>query len=85
MRALLGAISPKIRLVKVSSSASVIEFAAFADADLDDQESSALATAAAEIAADFPDCTIAERIIIETGPLPHEDVLKAGWIYRRYE
>ncbi|MEP7210418.1 MAG: hypothetical protein ABI740_06245 [Alphaproteobacteria bacterium] len=85
IRALLGAISPKIRLVKVSSTASLITLTAVADSELGEDEREALSIAAAEIVADFPAHTIDERVTVDKGPLPTEDVLQAGWIYRRYE
>jgi hypothetical protein len=85
LRALLGAISPKIRLVKVSSAATLIELTAIAEAELNEEEREALSIAAAEIVADFPTSTIAEHIRVDKGPLPVEDALRAGWIYQRYE
>ena len=85
LRALLGAISPKIRLVKVSMVLAQIEFTAIAACELSEEECEALSIAASEIIADFPDSTIAERVIVDQGPLPAEDVLRAGWIYQRYE
>ncbi len=85
LRALLGAISPKIRLVKVASALAEIELTAIAECELSEDEREALSIAAAEIIADFPASTIAERVIVDKGPLPAEDVMRAGWIYQRYE
>ncbi len=42
-------------------------------------------TAAAEIVADFPDLALRETVIIEMGPLPREDVIASGLVYRRAE
>jgi hypothetical protein len=84
-RALLGAIHPGVRMVKVRRDHSRITFTAICDQPISDDALDALTTAAAEIAADFPDCDVDERIIGSTDPLPTEDVLTEGWLFQRAE
>jgi hypothetical protein len=85
LRALLGAIGPQVRLVKVRRDGSVITFTVVAAGPLDEADEEALSIAATEIIADFPDCLIDERLLISDGPLPIENALTEGWIYRRAE
>ncbi len=84
-RALLGAIHPHVRLIKVSRDGSTIRLTVFAAEPLSDAATDALSTASAEIVADFPDCRIEERLLVTTDPLPVEDVLVEGWVYQRAE
>lgn len=84
-RALLGAITPNVRLIKVASDDGVITFTVICAAPLSEPEREYLAIAATEIVADFPARTISEKIIVDVGPIPNEDVLAAGWVYRRAE
>ena len=84
-RALLGVIVPAIRLIRVSRTGDHIRFSALTAEPLGEDEIEALSIAAAEIIADFSDCTISEDVQVHTGPLPEEDVLDAGWVYLRAE
>lgn len=84
-RALLGAIYPEVRLVKLRRDGTRITFTAICDRTFSDEALDALTTAAAEIAADFPDCDVDERIVGSTAPLPVEDVLMEGWLFQRAE
>lgn len=84
-RALLGAITPNIRLVKVTRQSQEIVFTAVAAAPLTDSEREALSIAAAEIISDFPDCTIREEVIVSTKPIPAENILTGGWVFLRAE
>jgi hypothetical protein len=84
-RALLGAISPQVRLIKVRRDEEVIRLTTWIAEPLGDDAVDALAVAATEIIADFPDCLIEERLIVSQAPLPVEDCLAEGWVYRRAE
>jgi hypothetical protein len=84
-RALLGAIYPEVRLVKLRRDGTRITFTAICDQTFSDEALDALTTAAAEIAADFPACNVDERIVGSTAPLPAEDVLMEGWLFQRAE
>jgi hypothetical protein len=84
-RALLGAIHPEVRMVKVNRTGSIISLIVLAAESLSDEARDALACAATEIASDFPDCRIDERVEISAHPLPKEDVLSNGWVYQRAE
>jgi hypothetical protein len=85
-RALLGAIFPELRLVKVKRVDSTILFTAIADRPLSDGAVEALSIAATEIIADFPDCDrICEEVIVSNADLPQEDLLTEGWVYQRAE
>lgn len=84
-RALLGAIHPQVRLIKVSRDGSLIRLTILAAEPLGGKAVDALSAAAAEIVADFPDCRIEERVIVTKDPLPTEDVLAAGWVYQSAE
>jgi hypothetical protein len=84
-RALLGVIVPAIRLIRVSRADNLIRFSVLTAEPLRDDEAEALSIAAAEIIADFSDCTISEEIQVHPGALPDEDVLDAGWVYQRAE
>ena len=84
-RALLGAIHPVIRRVKVKRDGSNIVLTAVASAPLSDLECEALSIAATEIVADFPGSSVEERLIISSDPLPSEDLLSEGWVFQRAE
>jgi hypothetical protein len=84
-RALLRAISPDVRVVKVALDGPEIAFTVIVGRELAEAELDALSVAATEIVADFPDHRIRERIIVSADPLPTEDVLVAGWVYQRAE
>lgn len=84
-RALLGAIHPDVRMVKVRRDGSRITFTAICHQPFNDDALDALTTAAAEIAADFPDCCIDERIVSSNEPLPLDNVLTEGWVFLRAE
>jgi hypothetical protein len=82
-RALLGEISHDVRLVKIRRDGDRITFTAVCDPPLSDVALNALTIAASEIAADFPDCRLDERITASADPLPKEDVLAEGWLFNR--
>ena len=84
-RALLGAITPQVRLVKVVKDGAQINFTVIAAATLDEAAATALSIAATEIIADFNDCTINENMIVDSGPLPKENAIDCGWAYMRSE
>jgi len=84
-RALLGVISPEIRLVKVRRDGDRIRFTTLVSRPPTDALKAALSVAAAEVTADFPECRIEEILIESLGPLPVEDVLEEGWVYLRAE
>jgi len=85
-RALLGAIFPELRLIKVKRAGSTIFFTAVADRPLSEAAMEALSIAATEIIADFPDCSrISEQFFVTEAELPKEDVLQEGWVYQRAE
>jgi hypothetical protein len=84
-RALLGAISPAVRLVKVRRDADQITLATIVEAPLGEDASEALSIAATEIVANFPECRIRQCVIVSTGELPREDVLEEGWVFQRRE
>ena len=74
-RALLGAISPQVRLVKVRRDGSCITLTAICDLAFSDATHDALTTAAAEIQSDFPECDVNERITGSAEPLPLANLL----------
>ena len=84
-RALLGAIYPEVRMVKVRRDGSLITFSAICDSPFSDEALDALTTATSEIAADFPDCEVDYQIVGSNDPLPKEDVLTEGWLFQRAE
>ena len=84
-RALLGAVSPRVRLIKVALDGSEIAFTVIAAANLTEVERDALSVAAAEIVADFPGHSINETVRVSAEPLPGEDFLASGWVYLRAE
>jgi hypothetical protein len=84
-RALLGVISPTMRLIKVSKSGQQIAFTVIVDAPPSETDREALSIAATEIVADFPECNIVEQILIDQGPILREDGLAEGWVYFRAE
>ncbi|MBR0551183.1 hypothetical protein [Stakelama marina] len=84
-RALLGAIYPEVRMVKVRRDGNRIILTAICEKPFSDNALDALSTAAAEIAADFPECDLDECIVGSNEPLPREDVLGEGWLFERAE
>ena len=84
-RALLGAIPPEVRLIKVSLDGSLIRLTVLAAEPLGDEAVDGLSAAATEIVADFPNCRIEEHLLVTRDPLPMEDVLTEGWVYQRAE
>ncbi|MBI0476301.1 hypothetical protein D9601_13180 [Sphingomonas sp. MA1305] len=72
-------------MVKVRRDGSQITFTAICDQPFSDNALDALATAAAEIAADFPECEVDGRFVGSTAALPAENVLAEGWIFQRAE
>ncbi|QUD87044.1 hypothetical protein [Phenylobacterium montanum] len=84
-RALLGAIYPNFRAIKVTANGSQIVLTVICEAAPDETEIDAVSAAAAEIVADFPHASISEQVIVINGPLPVEDALVAGWVFQRAE
>jgi hypothetical protein len=84
-RALLGAIYPEVRLVKLKLEGSKILLTTIADRPLSGACADALSVAAAEIISDFPDCDLNEQVIVSIGELPKEGSLSEGWVYQRAE
>lgn len=84
-RALLGAISPHIRLIKVRRSGSSITMTTIASQPLGDRAEEALSVATTEIVADFPDCQIEEQLLISSKELPRENLLEQGCVFQRFE
>jgi hypothetical protein len=84
-RALLGVITPNIRLIKVENNEGLIVFTVISSAPLSELEREYLSISATEIVADFPACKIIEKVVVDVTPIPHEDSLSAGWVYRRAE
>lgn len=82
-RALLGAIYPDVRLVKVRRNKNVITFTAICDNPFSEQTREALSIAATEIIADFPDCNLDEQIIGSCEALPEESAIAEGWVFAR--
>lgn len=82
-RALLGAIHPQVRLIKVTRDGSTIRLTVLTSEPLSESAREAISIAATEIVADFPDCQIHEHVAITRDPLPVEDILVEGWIYKR--
>lgn len=84
-RALLGAISPEVRLVKVSRIGAEIVLTTLTSEPLRPAALDAIETAASEIIADFPDCQIRGVVEVSLEKLPVENVLSAGWVFKRLE
>jgi hypothetical protein len=84
-RALLGAVGPSVRLVKIADDGKDIVLSVVADSSLSDAEREALSVAATEIIADHPDRGLREEIFLSSDPLDKEDVLAAGWVFLRLE
>lgn len=84
-RALLGAISAPVRLIKIACEDNKIRFTVICARALSDQERDALTTAAAEIISDFPDCALEENFIVSTAPLPQESSSGEYRIFARLE
>ena len=81
-RALLGAVYPEVRLVKVKQTGSAIVMTSIIEA-FSEECVDALSVAAAEIIADFPECDLEEKVFVTDEDLPDEDALAEGWVYQR--
>ena len=84
LHALLGAVRPDVRLVKVRWKDESIEFTALCET-LWDELREELSSAATQIVADFPDPDFEEQILEWKGSLPSENSFDAGWVYKRAE
>jgi hypothetical protein len=82
-RALLGAIHPQVRLIKISRDGEVIHLTVVTAVPLGAAATEALSIAATEIISDFPAFRIEDSIVVTSDPLPVENVLEAGWVYQR--
>jgi hypothetical protein len=85
-RAFLGRIHPGMRLVKIQAEGAEIRVCVTLDSEPADSVREDVSEAAAEIISDFPEATrIIELFEVQTGPIVTENVIAAGWIYRRAE
>ena len=85
IRAFLGRIDPNIRLIKLKFEESNILVSVIFDRKPDENEVEMISEATTEIAADFPDSKIFEKLEVEKNEIPLEGNISNGWIYRRYE
>jgi len=84
--AFLGLIHPEMRLIKIKCIERVIHLTVVFSSQPTEKAIEDVSVAATEIIADFPDAKkISENIIVSDGPLPVEDLLEEGWVYRRAE
>jgi len=76
-RALWGEVSTKLRSVQFSLDGSRIAIRFFFDETPDDGDLNSMASVGAEVAADFPGCTVSEEAVATEAncPVPHD----AGW------
>jgi hypothetical protein len=85
VRAFLGRVHGSFRLIKVGIHGAQIVVTVVLDQAPMPRTSSDIAEAATEVAADFPQYSVREVVIVSTSALPHEDVIHTGWIYARAE
>ena len=85
-RALLGRIHPDIRLVKIKSVGSDIVLSVIVDREPNDRLRDDISDATTEIIADFPEASkIQARFEVSGYPIPAENALTEGWLFRRAE
>jgi hypothetical protein len=85
-RALLGRIYADMRLIKVKAIGGNILLSVVLDGEPSEAIREDIAAATAEIIADFPAAAkIEERFHVTSQPIPAENVLTEGWVYRRAE
>ena len=83
--AFLGRIHDCMRLIKINESDNVILLSVVVSGDPDQEVVDDISEAAAEIVADFSDKKISEKLEVSTVDIPRENILQAGWIFRRAE
>jgi hypothetical protein len=74
-----------MRLIKINESDDVINLSVIVSNEPDQDVVDDISEAAAEIVADFSDKRISETVEVSTVDLPRENILQAGWIFRRAE
>jgi hypothetical protein len=85
-RAFLGRIHPEMRLIKIVREEDWIKLTVVIDSDPTERIREDVSEAGTEIVADFPSPNrIDEKIEVSKAPLPHEDIVASGWVYRRAE
>ncbi len=85
-RALLGRIHPEMRLVKIKAEGSNIVLSVVVDKEPNDVIREDVSDAAAEIIADFPQAAgIVENLEVNSQSILAENLIEAGWIFRRVE
>lgn len=85
-RALLGRVYVDMRLIKVKSVGSNILLTVVLDREPSEAIREDISVATAEIIADFPEAAkMEEKFHVNTQPIPAENVLTEGWVYRRAE
>jgi hypothetical protein len=85
LRALLGAITEGVRLVKVRREADLITFTAILSSSHHADAQEELSCAVTQIVADYPECQFSEEYLVSDDPLPRENLFSAGWVFQRYE
>ena len=83
--AFLGRIHDCMRLIKINESDDVINLSVIVSEEPVQDVVDDISEAAAEIVADFSDKRISETVEVSTVDLPRENILQAGWIFRRAE
>jgi len=83
MRAFMGVIGKDIRLIKVSSNSGKVFLDVIFEEGASEESVEAAKVAGSEIIADFPELKIEERFLFTNQKIPNEDIVAAGWIYRR--
>jgi hypothetical protein len=83
--ALLGRIHGSMRLIKINESNGAILLSVIMSAEPYQNVIDDISEAATEILADFPENRISEKLEVPTGEIPQENMLEAGWIFRRAE
>ncbi len=85
LRAFLGRIFPRMRLVKVKVQRGTIILTVCVDESLSEEERELLAEAGTEIVSDFPSLMIEERVVVSSEKIDAEDIFDEGWVFRRFE
>ena len=84
--AFLGRIRSEMRLIKITRRGSEIAVVVVLDREPSERIREDVSEATTEIISDFPDVSrIVEAFQVDSPPLPTEDILQHGWIYKRAE
>lgn len=83
--AFLGRIHDCMRLIKINASEDTILLSVVVSSGPDQDVVDDISEAAAEIVADFSAKKISEKLEVSTIEIPRENILEAGWIFRRAE